>query len=86
MSSSADSLSYPSMPNLIFVALPLRVCGNCRHWKGTRVSNGRSGFVCLANSAGRCCNGQRVRDVPEERLGDAAPMSNGDCSHWKSGL
>lgn len=86
MTTAVDSISYPSLPNLVLVALPLRVCGNCRHWKGTRVRNGRSGYVCLANMVGNCCDGRRIQETPEEQVGDATPLSNRDCSYWKSGL
>jgi|GEM_PF-2332688 len=84
--SAAEAIVHPTLPDLVFVALPFRGCGNCRHWKGTRVSNGRSGFVCLANSVGRCCNNQRLHQAAVEKLGEATPLANSDCSYWKSGL
>jgi hypothetical protein len=83
MTAAVASISCPRSPNLVLVTLPLRVCGNCRYWKGTRLRNGRSGFVCLADIAGTCCDSRRAESGTPA---DTTPLSNSDCSCWKSGL
>lgn len=80
------SAALSGSPNVIFIPSPLRVCGNCNFWIGTRFRHGLLGYAALRGAAGKCCNRTRHVEVPEECACDATPMASPDCPMWENGL